>query len=27
VQGIDEKGLPAAPLAHPLTLLRRAYGI
>jgi len=27
VQGIDENGLPPAPLAHPLTLLRRAYGI
>lgn len=27
VQGIDDKGLPSAPLAHPLTLLRRAYGI
>ncbi|WP_179400597.1 (Fe-S)-binding protein [Burkholderia guangdongensis] len=26
-QGIDEAGLQAAPLAHPLTLLRRAYGI
>ena len=27
VQGIDDQGLPSAPLAHPLTLLRRAYGI
>lgn len=26
-QGIDEAGLPKAPLAHPLTLLRKAYGI
>jgi glycerol-3-phosphate dehydrogenase subunit C len=26
-QGIDENGLKAAPLAHPLTLLRRAYGV
>lgn len=26
-QGIDEAGLAGAPLAHPLTLLRKAYGI
>jgi glycerol-3-phosphate dehydrogenase subunit C len=26
-QGIDENGLAKAPLAHPLTLLRKAYGI
>ncbi|WP_323119941.1 heterodisulfide reductase-related iron-sulfur binding cluster [Burkholderia alba] len=26
-QGIDEAGLRPAPLAHPLTLLRKAYGI
>jgi hypothetical protein len=26
-QGIDENGLPRAELAHPLTLLRKAYGI
>jgi len=27
VQGIAEAGLEGAPLAHPLTLLRKAYGI
>jgi glycerol-3-phosphate dehydrogenase subunit C len=26
-QGIDENGLPKAQLAHPLTLLRKAYGL
>lgn len=26
-QGIEEAGLAAAPLAHPLTLLRKAYDI
>jgi glycerol-3-phosphate dehydrogenase subunit C len=26
-QGIEENGLKQAPLAHPLTLLRKAYGV
>lgn len=26
-QGIQESGAPSAPLAHPLSLLRKAYGI
>ena len=26
-QGIEENGLKEAPLAHPLTLLRKAYGV
>jgi len=26
-QGLDENGLPKAELAHPLTLLRKAYGL
>jgi len=26
-QGFDENGLPKTQLAHPLTLLRKAYGL